>query len=100
MPYVVRLAGESTRITTNCKKLFIHALGKKLTALDNMTGAQAYHDLWPAIAMLYRPDDRETLLAMENAKGYGTLKQAGHFLFEILQLCSESPDEILSVEVI
>lgn len=99
MPYTVRIAGESTKVTTNLGAMFKFALGKELVALDNLTGAQAYHDLWPAVAMIYRPDDIETLKGMEPKNGHGTVKLARHFLVDLLELCSDNPTEILSVEV-
>ena len=97
MPYVVDVDGNTTRITTNIKPMLEWALGKPLESLDNTTGRQAYHDLWPAVAQIYRPDDLDTLTLMEPKNGYGTVDDTRHFLVELLELASNNPNEVFTV---
>lgn len=98
MPYLIHIGGHSTKISLNCKPMFEHSFGHGIEKLDNMTGRQAYSELWPAVAMIYRPDDYDLLKKMEPVNNFGNLKEARHFLVDLMELCSDNPEEIVSVQ--
>lgn len=99
MPFIVKIGAEQKRVTCNVQNMFVHALGSPLESLDNMTGHEAFSQLWPAVAMIYRPDDYSTLVAMEPKNGNGNIDTARHFLVDLMELCSNNPTEILSINV-
>jgi hypothetical protein len=96
MPYRVKFAHVEETITLNLDDIFKIAIGGKLTKLDGLTGREAYHELWPAVAMIYRPDEQDMYKKLE-PKGWGTLKEAQHFLTDMLELVALNPDEKFTV---
>lgn len=98
MPYRVQFAGITQKITLNLDPIFKVALGKELPSLHGLTGREAYHVVWPAVAMIFRPDDLSTYKALEPKK-YGTLLEAQRFLVDVLELCTYNPTETIIVEL-
>lgn len=99
MPYFVKIAGKSARVTTNLRDILITCLGTPLESLDDKRGREVYDIVWPAVAMAYHPDEESRLIKMEAKNGHGTLNDARKFLVDLMDLSTNHVDFKFEVSV-
>jgi len=97
MPHRIVFGHTKLKITINLDPIMQLALGCDLEDLHEMTGRTAYHKLWPAVAMIYKPDQAEVYAKLEPVQ-YGRVVDAQNFLVDMLHQCFYQPDAIIYIE--